>query len=70
MSYEEKYGEIILDDREQELEQERIDKKERLENLESCLERIKEMIKSVNENDLEDLKDLLSEMKYEINSLE
>lgn len=70
MSYEEKYGEIILDDREQELEQERIDKKERLENLESCLERIKEMIKSVNENDLEDLKDLLSEMRYEINSLE
>ena len=70
MSYEEKYGETILGDREQELEQERIDKEERLENLESCLKRIKEIIKSVNENDLEDLKDLLSEMKYEINSLE
>ena len=70
MSYEERYGEVILDDKQQELEQEKINKEERLENLEKCLERIKDLIKTAKENDLEDLKDVLSEVKYEINCLE
>lgn len=65
MSYEEKYGEVILGDREQELEQERIDKEERLENLEKCIEQISGLLKSAT-----NLEDLISEIEYEIRCLD
>ena len=65
MSYEEKYGEVILGDREQELEQERIDKEERLENLEKCIERISGLLESAT-----NLEDLISEIEYEIRCLD
>lgn len=65
MSYEEKYGEEILGDREQELEQEKIDKEERLENLEECIKRISGLLKSAT-----NLEDLISEIEYEIKCLD
>ena len=70
MNYEEKYGERVLSDEQEREEQDRIDKEERLEQLELCVGRLKDLINSANENSLEDLKDLLSEMKYEISCLE
>lgn len=65
MSYEEKYGEVILDDREQELEQEKIDKEERLEKLEKCIKRISGLLESAT-----NLEELISEIEYEIRCLD
>lgn len=65
MSYEEKYGEVILDDREQELEQEKNDKEERLEKLEKCIKRISGLLESAT-----NLEDLISEIEYEIRCLD
>lgn len=64
MNYEERYGEKCLTDEQQRLEEERIKKQERLEMLERCIERIKEIIEEAN-----NLEDLVSEIEYEIKLL-
>lgn len=64
MNYEERYGERCLTDEQQRLEEERIKKQERLEMLERCIERIKEITEEA-----ENLEDLVSEIEYEIKLL-
>ena len=69
MSYEEKYGEIILSDYEQEEIQQRIDDRERLERLEKCVEAIKDLLVQKVET-MEEMKDLISEIDYQIKCLD
>jgi len=64
MSYEERYGERYLTDEEERLEEERVKKEERLEMLERCVERIKELTEEAAS-----LEDLVSEINYEIRLL-
>ena len=69
MSYEEKYGEIILSDYEQEEIQQRIDDREKLERLEKCVEAIKDLLIQKVET-MEEMKDLISEIDYQIKCLD
>lgn len=65
MNYEERYSERTLtDEQERELE-DRLNKEERLEMLEKCVERIKDILE--NKDNLEDL---VSEIQYEIGGIE
>ena len=69
MNYYERYGEIPMSDEEERIAQERIDNQERIENLEKCLKAIKDIVNSTP-NTEEELLDLVSEIKYEVNSID
>lgn len=64
-----------MSDWEEELEQKRIDDLERLENLEKCIERIKESMsvvisKSIDEIDKNELNNVIREIEWEIGCLD
>lgn len=63
--YEERYGERILGDWEEEQEQRRIDNEERLENLERCVSAIKDLVGS-DLDSKEELLGCIEEIRYEI----
>lgn len=65
MNYEERYGERILSDEEERRLQEKIEQEEKIEYLEKCIERIKEIL-----NEEMELSEKVSEIEYEIKSLE
>lgn len=65
MNYEERYGERILSDEEERRLQEKLEQEEKIEYLEKCIERIKEIL-----NEEMELSEKVSEIEYEIKSLE
>lgn len=69
MNYEERFGEVIMSDQKQAIEEERIKNKEKLESLEKCVESIKELLKTDIES-LEDYQGLVEEIKNVIGELE
>lgn len=54
---------------EEELERVRVQNEERLKNLETCVERIKDLLKT-NKATKEDLEEIVSEIEWEIKSLD
>ena len=54
---------------EEELERIRVQNEERLGNLEKCVERIKDLLKT-NKATKEDLEEIVSEIEWEIKSLD
>ena len=67
MNYEDKYGERVLSDEQEEKEREKIEEQEHLENIDKCIKKIneilsnKELDKEVLIEKLEELKDLTEE---------
>lgn len=54
---------------EEELERVRVQNEERLKNLETCVERIKDLLKT-SKTTKEDLEEIVSEIEWEIKSLD
>lgn len=54
---------------EEELERVRVQNEERLKNLETCVERIKDLLKT-SKATKEDLEEMVSEIEWEIKSLD
>ena len=69
MNYEERYGERILTDKEENELQERINIKEKNEIYEKVINTIKEIVSNLGELSLDEYKEIIKEIRWEVENL-